>query len=431
MIARAPTLRPEALPVSEAEPRRSGAFGWGGSLILHGAIVFLATVVLEPPDTGFELDLPGDVELGFTQDIEVEEPAGDPLAAEEAPEAAPTPAEEPAGALVGVEPAPARPRRPRRERPPSEAEGEAGLEGQGRPVAFLPRGAQLAMRIDMDRIRSSPVGDELREVLALVPEWRALLGGSGVDPVGDLSRLLVATPNLSRDRLVVAGRLADGAPATREIAERTASARGEAPSWEDVSGVPTLAWPGSDGVDRRLAVLTDRHFVVSRPEDLARVLAIAASRRGRRAARPADALLSMEEGEGLSVEVEGASVFVRRSPCVVPERLRLGLVESEGGVEIRLRARFETHAVAEEAGACLDRIASEAARNVIVNLYGLGGPLERIEASTEAEEMTLATRMTYGEIRTIFGLLRGFLGARARGAAPAPPPPPPPPSPFE
>jgi hypothetical protein len=70
----------------------------------------------------------------------------------------------------------------------------------------LPPGAQIAVRVDMQRIRASPIAEDVRGLLAAIPDWKALLDGSGIDPVDDIDRLLLATPNLQRSRVVIAGR---------------------------------------------------------------------------------------------------------------------------------------------------------------------------------------------------------------------------------
>ena len=62
----------------------------------------------------------------------------------------------------------------------------------------------------------------------------------------------------------------------------------------------------------------------------------------------------MEDGEGLSLEVEGAAQFVRRARRGIPERLRLSVVERPG-LSAEVRGVFsyadETHATDAHAAA--------------------------------------------------------------------------------
>jgi hypothetical protein len=432
--------------------RRSTALGWVSSLAVHAALLALSSVSLTPPDTGFEFQVPDRIELGFVEATEVEAPGPALPTAEPEPVAADwTPTG--GGTVIAPRDPDAGPRR--RPRPDSGLDAgpaEPGL-GTGPPVAFLPPGAQVALRIDMDRIRSSQFGDDVRRLLRVIPEWRALLGDSGIDPVRDLSRLLVASPNLRQANLVVAGRLAAEAPDPRAVAERIASSRGVPVEWHEQSGVPATAWLSADGTVRELALIGERHFVIARPDDLPRVLAIAAARsapraQGRRPAPPpedpAEALLSMGDGEGLLLEIENVAAFLRRSPCIVPQRLRAGLVEVPGGVALRGEARFATAAEAEEAQRCLLSRAQQAAQFLIVQLYGVDGPLRRLDLVAEDATLRIETEFRDAELRTILGLLRGLLEPAAEAApgspsappprpepVPAPPPAEPPPSPYE
>ncbi|UJR79976.1 hypothetical protein [Sandaracinus amylolyticus] len=416
--------------------RRSAAVGWIASIALHAGLLVLATIALAPPDTGFEFQAPIEVELGLVEATEVEVEVAPPATA---PEPASEPATTTSGSTTGEGETAARDAGVVADAAARRRRRDAGVDGampglsEGAPVAFLPAGAQLALRIDMDRVRGSPVGEDIASLLRVVPDWRALLGESGVDPVRDLSRVLIATPNLQRSSIVVAGRLSEGAPDPRALAERFAQGRGVPIEWRDEAGVPSTRWPSPDGIERDVALVGERHFVIARPDDLPRVLAIAAARRARRATvEPADALLAMDEGEGLSIEVENVAVFVRRSPCPVPLRLRVGVTERDDGAHLRGEARFATHDDAEGASTCLAERARAAASNVIVSLYGLDGPLDRLDFRVEDDVLHIETQVRFTEIRTIAGLVRGLFERPAGAPPPTAPPPPsaPPPNPF-
>lgn len=424
-----------AVLMNDHVARRSAWFGWGSSLAIHGVLISFVMVAMVPPESGFEFQAPMEVELGMISETAIAMP---PEAPDEPTPVEPAPSEptipmsgegNPSGA------ADAGPRRrrdagvPAREEP---AQNDLGTRN-GSPVAFLPEGAQLALRIDLDLVRASPLGEDIAGLLHAIPDWQALLGDSGVDPVRDLSRVLIATPNMQRANIVIAGRLSEGAPEARAIAERLTEAHGLSAEWQDASGVPHTTWPSPDATLRDIALLGERHFVIARPQDLPRVLAIAAARRRRRQTEhPADALLSMESGEGLSIEVENAPAFVRRSPCPVPLHLRGGIRERSGGIDVHLQTHFDTGANAEEARRCLTSLANEYASNYIVALVGLTGPLERLEFRIEGEALRIQTSMRDSEARTIIGYLQSMLGAPSATRPTAPlSPMRPPPSPFE
>lgn len=409
--------------------RPSALFGWGSSLAIHAVLAAFVMVAMIPPESGFEFQAPVEVELGMISETAIALP---PEESSEAPPVEPAPSE-PTSATSGegnpAGTADAGPQRRRDAGVPTPARNDLGTRS-GSPVAFLPEGAQLALRIDMDLVRSSPLGEDIAGLLHAIPDWQALLGDSGVDPVRDLSRVLIATPNMQRANIVIAGRMSEGAPEARGIAEQLALAHGLTAEWHDANGVPHTAWPSPDATHRDVALLSSRHFVIARPEDLPRVLAIAARRRQRQTDRAAEALLSMEPGEGLSIEIENAPVFVRRSPCAVPLSLRGGIRQREGGIDLRVEAQFDSAIHAEEARACLGNLASEYASNYIVALAGLTGPLERLELRSEGDALSIQTSMRHAEVRTIIGFLRGMLSPPSP-TRPTSPPPEPPPSPFE
>lgn len=398
------------------------------SAALHVLFVVLILAVETPFDSGFEFSVPVELELGLTDAQEVE---AAPL-----PETAPpeeTSATDGQGARpvgVGLDagvPSDAgagdggRPDAGRRRR--RDAGGDvgplvatgAGGDG-GSPVAFLPAGAQIALRIDMDRIRASPLREQVEQLLAAIPDWDAVLGGSGIEPVRDLSRVLIATPNFQRQNIVVAGRLSDDAPSPREVAERVAAASDHTLEWSDEGGIESAPFYSPDGADRRVAILDERHVVLSRPQDLERVLAIASARTTDDQTNPADALLSMNEGEAVSVEVEGLAAFVRRSPCEIARRARLAMVETEDGVSLDGVATFDTAEHASSARDCFDELRVRAAQNPLVQIMGFSPNLYDIELEADDVVVRVHGALSLDQLRRIMEMLRGMLQR--------PPPPP-------
>jgi hypothetical protein len=416
-----------------------------GSLAAHAAFIGLLLVVDAPPDTGFEFTVPVEVQLGLTDQTEMEaapvetappseetsaSQGGDPTQPGEGTMDAGVIAD--AGVGDGGDDG-GRPDAGRRRRRDAGVDAGplvagGGTDG-GSPVAFLPAGAQIALRVDMDRIRSSDLRPEVEGLLAAIPDWEAVLGGSGVEPVRDLSRVLVATPNFLRSNIVVAGSLSDAAPPPREIAERLASAHGHTVEWTEEDGIESAPFYSPDGADRRVAILDARHFVLSKPEDLPRVLAIAAAR-AHDGSDPAEALLSMGEGEAVSVEVEGLAAFVRRSPCEVARRARVAMIDGVGTIPGEQRvglegvAWFDSEEQAASARECLDGIRARAAANILVAAMGLAVPLQTLTLEAEGTELHAHGSLTYGQLRRILGMLRGML----QRPPPPPVPPVPPPS---
>ncbi|MET0340613.1 MAG: hypothetical protein ABW252_06405 [Polyangiales bacterium] len=390
---------------------------------------WLALSTLHVPSLDIELTLPMDVELGGTEALTMQ-PAPPPEPAAPAPPsrgegegldggAVPDAAVSDAGpddaggdAAVAVD-AGTRPR-------VRDAGPEIAAAAPDAGASTLPPGAQIAVRVDMRRIRESPVASDVRDLLTAIPDWHALLEGSGIDPVTQLDRLLIATPNLQREKLVLAGRYVGGEAIVRDAVARLAATRGAAPDWHVQSGVRVATWHNADATPRVIALLGPAHFAIARVEDLPRILAIAGARASRRGApnaarqHPADALLAMGDDEGLSLEVEGVARFVRRGRRGVPERLRLAASELPGE-RIGLQGRFSYEEVetARDAHAYLTDLKDSYARNTLVLLLGLSTPLARAHIDQSEREVTASLELNVAQTRLILGYVREMVRPRA------------------
>ncbi|MCB9591887.1 MAG: hypothetical protein H6719_04055 [Sandaracinaceae bacterium] len=428
--------------------RRVEAVAWVLSLALHASLAAYIFWSTTAPDLGFEFELPMEVEFGLTEAVTVSAGAS-----------APTPPQEPAetaedgegeGAVLdgGVPqdagpPDAGPPRRRRDAGPPEgvaeadEGEGTGDQAGEGRGVAFLPAGAQIALRLDVERIRRSPLGPDVRALLAAMPDWQALLEGSEIDPLQDLDRLLVATPNLQRSRLIVAGRVTADADAIRAAAERLAAGAGQPLTWRTESGVEVARWYNHDDTERVVAIIGPRHFVLCRPEDLPRVMAVARNRaaeeddEGAPTEHPADALLSMGEGEGLSLEVEGARQFAQargrtRGPIeMVPTEIRLALSELPAdAIAARSRWTYEDADRAGTAAGYWDGMREAYGHNVITAVLGIAPILQRATIEAEDDHFQGNVDLQVAEMRRLLALTRGFFEDRARAQQRAANPPP-------
>lgn len=422
--------------------RRSALVGWSVSATAHGLALALVYVNLAPPDPGFEFTVPSVIELGLTDEVEVEVPP---------PPVAPEPAPEPPGAAsasqgsgmdagvpydASIAEAGIPHDAPRRRRRDAAIDPDAGpliASGEGDaerpPVAFLPAGGQIALRIDLDRVRSSPVRTDVEGLLASIPDWQAILGDSGVEPIRDLSRVLVATPDLQRSSLVIAGRLAAEADTPTAIVERMIVAGGGTPSWEEQDGVRSADWPNPDATPRRVAIVGERHFVIARGTDMPRVLAIAAARAEERRApdeapreHPADALVALPDGAAITIEVEGVRGYVRRSPCPVPTRLRARADEREDVVDVSVHALYTSDEESLEAQRCFETLRDRYAGNPLVAFTGMAAALGALEIGADGSALDARTHLTYSQVRRILDYVRGML-RRPPPVAPVPPPP--------
>jgi len=435
----------------------STTFGLVASVSLHIAAFAYITSATTHFDFDFELTLPAEVEFGLTGEM--------------AMAAAPTPPPMKAAGIQAAGQQEDEPEQPTLDAgigPDADTDTDTGADTDtdtgtdtvadtvtdtvtdADPIApptltgpsRIPPGAQLALRIDMKRVRESPLGPDVTGFLQGVPDWQLLLDGSGIDPVDDLDRLLVATPNLQRAKLVLAGRHRRDGSFARTSVKRLARSRGKTVRWQRRYGVATAPWHNRDQTPRTIALLSPHHFSITRRQDLQRLLAMTRARElrdpkkeGLVAARGPDALLSMGPEEAISLEVEGVHRFVIGSVKHVPVRLRVAVRET-GPDEATVTA-LATYASATDARDALvywKKVATFYSQQLIMTLAGFGKTLRRMEFNPEEERVQVSFKLNADQIRFILsyaeGRLRGSGGATrprqpSRPAQPVPNEPPP------
>lgn len=379
------------------------------------------------PDTGFELTLPSTIEIGIVEGTRVELPAATPPpnpsgASEPAALAPPTPPQpETKPAPDATEPKPPAPPKPAKHSGPSVAIRESVAKNG--LAALQPPGAQLALRVDLDRIRDSPLATDVSDLLGGIPDVHALLDGSNIDPVRDLSRLFLASPNLQRSRVVMAGKYRGDESLPRVAAENLARAQGKTLAWQTHGTIPVTSWENQDATERVLALFGPRLFAITRSDDLPRVLAIAQALALRRKpvrgeASAAEALLAMDDGQLVAFTVENAKLFARGATENVPERLVIG-AHAPAGTTLRVtgQAEFATEALAERANTFWESMRQRYLRSPLLAMLGVSGLLERTTLTQKGAQLELESKLQLDEVRLILRFLRDSLTNRRPPAA--------------
>ncbi len=255
------------------------------------------------------------------------------------------------------------------------------------------------------------------------------MDGSGIDPLDNLDRLMLASPNLQRSRLLLAGRSVGGEASIREAVARMATARGSAAAWSTRRGVPVAPWRNADATERVIALLEPHYFTITRPEDLPRLLAVARARQAEQHAQAhtdgtpaaqsgAEALLSMGDGDAMTLEVEGARRFTRGQTRGVPERLRLAVRQIDAAhAAIDAEGTFESPEEADAARDFWSRVRDGYARNIFVAAMGLGTPLHGMHFDADGATLHVHTEIDARQLRLIFDYLEEAFRAQAREAA--------------
>jgi hypothetical protein len=387
------------------------------SLALHGAfIALLVTLPLDLPDD-FEFALPVEVEFGIVEEMEGED---EPAVAEPEPE--PEPKRRPKKPDLG---------------PSATSSTEAAAEEEApeeppkpsaAPASRIPAGSQIALRIDMSRVRDSRLSAAARKLIRQIPDWHLLAGGSGIDPVDGLDRLLIATPDpRRRDLIVVAGKSVGDESSIRVAAETIAESQGQTIEFRDQQGILVAPWHSIDPTERVIALVGPQHFTISQPSVLGTILAMTRHRErsaraeGLERARGADALLSLGEDDAISIEVENVASYARRLPCPVPEKGRASIRETESGVAIDAAVFHASPEDAAEATACWDRLRRVYANHLFVRLLGMGPALDRAEVEQTDASVRVSVALSDAQARQLLGIV-GAQIARLTGYRPPPEP---------
>jgi hypothetical protein len=410
------------------------------SVLVHGLVLLTLTWSTSAPPVDFELTLPANVEFGVIHAAAVEAPA-----APAAPDpAAPEPAA-PDAPVEGPKPKPKKPKKkpkpepdagvdagtdagmpdaatPKPEAPPAPepvASADAGTRDQAKPAlaAFAPEGAQIALRLHLGALRESPLAEDVRGLLEAIPDWRLIVDGSGLDPLRDLERLFLATPNLSRSSLVVAGQYVGDETLPRKAVASLAAARGVKARWTRRGGMAIAPWPNADATARTVALIAPEQFVITRPEDLPRVLLVAkalsarAKQAGGKEPDPGAALLALGEGQTLVLSVEGARLFAQGNLAGVPERLEVSvsaLPDNQGFSSVST-GDFESAEQASAAKAYWTRMRDRYASHPLVALVGMREPLVQMELETKDAQLVMRTQVTIEQARMLLGFARSAL----------------------
>jgi hypothetical protein len=397
--------------------------GMFGSLLVHLLVFAGLRWAGTMPEMDFDLELPSEVEFGISDAPEVEEP----LAAPPAPAPAPEPA------VAATDPIARDRRKPDTQtpdagaadagsKPESAQTSDAGVAGDGdRPLlsAYAPEGAQIALRVHMGRVRSSELASDVRALLEAIADWRLILDGSGLDPLQDLERLYIASPDLRREHLVIAGTYVGGVEVAQRAVAAMAAARGREARWRVQGGIRVAPWHNLDDTERTLALIAPQQFAITRTEDLRRVLQVARALARRKAKRdgpevdPGEALLALDQDETLALAVEGARLFARGNLRGIPERLEASVRSGEGEFDVLATGHFESEATAEQAAAYWGRVRERYAANPLVALIGLREPLADAEITADATTITARTRVSVEQARLVLGFIRDALAPPA------------------
>lgn len=302
--------------------------------------------------------------------------------------------------------------------PSAEAPATPPEQGIGDPVAMaggvrrvVDANANVRLILDTEKLREHRLGARVGALLGRVYQWRDFLGPTGIDPVRDIDRILIAGPQLRRSEEVVAviqHRL--GRERMRGAIDLLVQ-RDPAGEWLK-SRVP-VARASADRAERHF-VFPSEHIVIVTPKS-----ALAdAERLGPRARIP-----TLPGKQLATAYVVTPHRAFRGLPLRIPESIRWARARvtptEDGGAVVDIEAEDETPELARAHAAELERAVAAATR-LDLGVLGLilGARLQRFveKIRFDARENRIYGELgvTEAQILSIFDMAEMFLVPPAR-----------------
>ena len=287
-------------------------------------------------------------------------------------------------------------------------EGDTAARPSGPPSSFLGEEVRVVARLDMARVRRSPLATDLGSAIRGTEAWQRLAGTSGVDPVADFDFILLGADALYTDRRVAVLRTPHTEAEIRARVLAMAIDGGAPPAWREVEGFSVVSWPNRGSVPTSL-VLTGAHEMVLAPDDsLPRILAVARDHAARRNA-PEDCIeprmVARSPAEVSTVLVD-MPLPARAGYPVPPQRTRVELDEgASGATVVAIHAEFSNDPEAEAAHAWATSQARAFASQPLVRMTGMNRPLETAQFALRGPALDIGAAFTVEEMRRLLGLM--------------------------
>lgn len=285
---------------------------------------------------------------------------------------------------------------------------QASTPELGPPPSFVVVPARVFVRIDVARIRASPIGPDISSAIRSTQSWQTYAGSSGIDPIEAFDAIVIGADAVYADRRTILLRHTQTDAQVRDAILRMSVARGGAPTWTDVDGLP-VAVPTQTLRVPHSVVITALHEVVLTPsDDVARVVPVAHAQSARRAS-PGDAIdpsLAFGANEIIVAHVDEAPPRRAGWP-EPPQRYDVWVTEepTTHGVELRFHADFDTAEHCHTSREFLAGQASYYASQMLVRAAGLNRPLEALALTEQGTALEGRTTFTTDELRRALGAM--------------------------
>jgi hypothetical protein len=287
------------------------------------------------------------------------------------------------------------------------AEAAPAARPTGPAPSYLAAGTKVLARIDVARIRRSPLALDISSAIRASPTWQSLGGSAGgADPVQDFDSILVGGDQLYTERRVAVLRHPHTEAEVRQRVLRIAIDRGQVAEWRTVDGFAVVSWPVPRSVPYSLVITAEHELVLAPDDELPRIVEVARDHAARRT-RPDEVIepsLAMR-GSEIATVVMDVPPPRREGYPDPPERLRVEIDEEAAGSRLAIHSEFATDAQATAAHAWLDAQARYWSQQLIVRMSGMNRPIEEARFEREGTRLDVGTTLTVDELRRLLGLM--------------------------
>ncbi|MEQ9072892.1 MAG: hypothetical protein RLP09_03495 [Sandaracinaceae bacterium] len=279
----------------------------------------------------------------------------------------------------------------------------------GPPMSHATAEHDVRAVIDMERVRSSSLSDDIGSAVRGYPTWRELLGDSGIDPVRDFDRVLVtASGSMAGDGVMLVRHNMTSAR-VREAVLNMSVERGERPSWRQEGGFDVVDWPADTDPPRLVVITADNEIAVTTAAALPHVLEVARDHQLRREGdETIEPAMTLEDGVIISANASNLSAATTRRIQHPPESIELVLRDDEaeeGRVHLEAQGSYADDASAGAAATWFREQRDFYAGQMLVRAVGLDRPLREAEIGAEGSRVDLRASFTEEELERVLGLL--------------------------
>lgn len=283
-----------------------------------------------------------------------------------------------------------------------------GLAGEAKSIT--PKNPNVSLVIYLDRIRQHPLGQRFAPSLTKLKNWQNFFGGTGLEPVRDIDRILLAGPQLRDSSRVVTVIRYNVAPARVRSALDALVKRPKSQGQWVPKRVP-VAKAHVDGADRYFVMIAPSMLVVVPPDGLDQALAL-----------PRNVRFPSAGNDAVVLFLKYPANAFRDQPLRLPtsvEWMRFSMsLNPSGGADARLDAKDKDAATAAENAPKLTEVINKAME--IDLLFTKRRLLDPVTFRAEGDHIRAETHVTDAQLRHILSFIAAKIDqVDDQGAQPA------------